>query len=192
MRADDVYAILKGKIVKLTEDIKEVGDWKPIRHQGTVQTAEDLPADAKEGHMYNVATDSVYGAAGMNVVKTADGWDPMGPIVNMDLYLSKEEAKKGYQPAGDYPTKEEVKQGYQPKGEYVTKTAADETYQPAGDYLTENKAKETYQPVGNYSTREETEKKLNKNQGIDNAGKITGINADGDIVPMFPTGVQCC
>lgn len=158
MRADDVYAILKGKIVKLTEDIKEVGDWKPIRHQGTVQTAEDLPADAKEGHMYNVATDSVYGAAGMNVVKTADGWDPMGPIVNMDLYLSKEEAKKGYQ--------------------------------PAGDYLTENKAKETYQPAGNYSTREETEKKLNKNQGIDNAGKITGINADGDIVPMFPTGVQ--
>lgn len=158
MRADDVYAILKGKIVKLTEDIKEVGDWKPIRHQGTVQTAEDLPADAKEGHMYNVATDSVYGAAGMNVVKTADGWDPMGPIVNMDLYLSKEEAKKGYQ--------------------------------PAGDYLTEDKAKETYQPVGNYSTKEETEKKLNKNQGIDNAGKITGINADGDIVPVFPTGVQ--
>lgn len=158
MRADEVYAILKGKIVKLTEDIKEVGDWKPIRHQGTVQTAEDLPADAKEGYMYNIATDSVYGAAGMNVVKTADGWDPMGPIVNMDLYLSKEEAKKGYQ--------------------------------PAGDYLTENKAKETYQPVGNYSTKEETEKKLNKNQGIDNAGKITGINADGDIVPVFPTGVQ--
>lgn len=158
MRADDVYAILKGKIVKLTEDIKEVGDWKPIRHQGTVQTAEDLPADAKEGYMYNIATDSVYGAAGMNVVKTADGWDPMGPIVNMDLYLSKEEAKKGYQ--------------------------------PAGDYLTENKAKKTYQPVGNYSTKEETEKKLNKNQGIDNAGKITGINADGDIVPVFPTGVQ--
>lgn len=158
MRADEVYAILKGKIVKLTEDIKEVGDWKPIRHQGTVQTAEDLPADAKEGYMYNIATDSIYGAAGMNVVKTADGWDPMGPIVNMDLYLSKEEAKKGYQ--------------------------------PAGDYLTENKAKETYQPVGNYSTKEETEKKLNKNQGIDNAGKITGINADGDIVPVFPTGVQ--
>lgn len=158
MRADEVYAILKGKIVKLTEDIKEVGDWKPIRHQGTVQTAEDLPADAKEGYMYNIATDSIYGAAGMNVVKTADGWDPMGPIVNMDLYLSKEEAKKGYQ--------------------------------PAGDYLTENKAKKTYQPVGNYSTKEETEKKLNKNQGINNAGKITGINADGDIVPVFPTGVQ--
>lgn len=158
MRADEVYAILKGKIVKLTEDIKEVGDWKPIRHQGTVQTAEDLPADAKEGYMYNIATDSIYGAAGMNVVKTADGWDPMGPIVNMDLYLSKEEAKKGYQ--------------------------------PAGDYLTENKAKKTYQPVGNYSTKEETEKKLNKNQGINNAGKIAGINESGDIVPMFPVSVD--
>lgn len=102
MRADDVYAILKGKIVKLTEKIKEAEDWKPIRHQGTVQTAEDLPVDAKEGYMYNIATDSAYGAAGMNVVKTADGWDPMGPIVNMDLYLDKETAKKEYQPKGDY------------------------------------------------------------------------------------------
>ena len=121
MRADEVYAILKGKIVKLTEDIKEVGDWKPIRHQGTVQTAEDLPADAKEGYMYNIATDSIYGAAGMNVVKTADGWDPMGPIVNMDLYLSKEEAKKGYQPAGDYLTENKAKKTYQPVGNYSTK-----------------------------------------------------------------------
>ena len=119
MRADDVYAILKGKLVKLTEDIKSMGDWKPIQHKGTVQTAEDLPTDAKEGWMYNIATDSIYGAAGMNVVKTADGWDPMGPIVNMDPYLTKKEA-------------EEL---YQPKGEYLTATEADKKYQKAGNYL---------------------------------------------------------
>lgn len=102
MRADEVYAILKGKLVKLTEDIKTMGDWKPIQHKGAVQTADDLPTDAKEGYMYNIATDSIYGAAGMNVVMTADGWDPMGPIINMDLYLTKEEAGKSYQPKGNY------------------------------------------------------------------------------------------
>lgn len=129
MRADDVYVLLNGKIKKLTEDVKEVGDWKPIRHCGTAQTAEDLPADAKEGYMYNIATDSVYGAAGMNVVKTADGWDPMGPIVNMDLYLTKEEAKKSYQQTGNYLTEEKAADTYQKKGDYLTKESADQTYQ---------------------------------------------------------------
>lgn len=52
-----------------------------------------------------------------------------------DTYLTKEDAKKEYQPVGDYPTKEEVQEGYQPKGDYVTKAAADKAYQPAGDYL---------------------------------------------------------
>lgn len=90
MRADEVYAILKGKLVKLTEDIKTMGDWKPIQHKGTVQTADDLPTDAKEGWMYNIATDSIYGAAGMNVVMTSEGWDPMGPIINMGLEYNSE------------------------------------------------------------------------------------------------------
>lgn len=130
MRADEVYAILKGKLVKLTEDIKTMGDWKPIQHKGTVQTADDLPTDAKEGWMYNIATDSIYGAAGMNVVMTADGWDPMGPIINMAPYLTKKEAGELYQPKGNYPTKEEVKEGYQPKGNYLTNIP-----QAAGDVL---------------------------------------------------------
>ena len=34
------------------------------------------------------------------------------------------------------------------------------------------------------------EKKLDKNQGESNSGKITGINESGDIVPMFPMGVE--
>lgn len=122
MRADEVYAILKGKIAKLTNDVEEVGDWKPIRYQGTVQTADDLPADAKEGYMYNIAADSIYGAAGMNVVKTADGWDAMGPIINMDLYLTKEEAEKAYQKTGDYLAKTEADKKYQAAGEYLSGT----------------------------------------------------------------------
>ena len=115
MRADEVYAILKGKLVKLTEDIKSMGDWKPIQHKGTVQTADDLPADAKEGYMYNIATDSIYGAAGMNVVKTADGWDPMGPIVNMEPYLTKEEAKKVISRPETIPQKKRLKKGISQK-----------------------------------------------------------------------------
>ena len=119
MTADAVYVLLGNEIVLLTEKIEQMGGWEPLEHKGTVQTAEDLPTDAKKGWMYNIATDSIYGAAGMNVVKTADGWDPMGPIVNMDLYLDKETAKKEYQP----------------KGEYLTATEADKKYQKAGDYL---------------------------------------------------------
>ena len=32
--------------------------------------------------------------------------------------------------------------------------------------------------------------KLDKNQGVNNSGKIAGINESGDIVPMFPMGVE--
>ena len=133
MRADDVYVLLKGKIAKLTEEILKMGEWEPIEHKGTVQTAEDLPADAKKGWMYNIDTDSVYGAAGMNVVMTADGWDPMGPIINMAPYLTKDEAGKLYQSKGDYATKAEVKEGYQPKGDYITTTDANNKYQTKAD-----------------------------------------------------------
>lgn len=102
MTADAVYVLLGNEIVLLTEKIEQMGGWEPLEHKGTVQTAEDLPTDAKKGWMYNISTDSIYGAAGMNVVMTSEGWDPMGPIINMDLYLTKEEAGKSYQPKGNY------------------------------------------------------------------------------------------
>lgn len=120
MRADEVYVLLKGKITKLTEEIKKTQDWKPIHFVASVRTAEDLPENPSEGDMYNIETDSVYGAAGMNVVWTADGWDPMGPIIDLTPYMTKKEAEKLFQPKGNYPTKEEIKEGYQPKGNYLT------------------------------------------------------------------------
>lgn len=167
MRADEVYAILKGKLVKLTEDIKSMGDWKPIQHKGTVQTADDLPTDAKEGWMYNIATDSIYGAAGMNVVMTSEGWDPMGSIINMGPYLTKEEGNKTFQP----------------KGNYLSGTDSDlKESGKAAD------AKATGEKIAKNSS--DITKKLDKNQGVENSGKIAGINESGDIVPMFPVSVD--
>lgn len=167
MRADEVYAILKGKLVKLTEDIKTMGGWKPIQHKGTVQTADDLPTDAKEGWMYNIATDSIYGAAGMNVVMTSEGWDPMGPIINMGPYLTKEEGNKTFQP----------------KGNYLSGTDSDlKESGKAAD------AKATGEKIAKNSS--DITKKLDKNQGSENSGKIAGINESGDIVPMFPVSVD--
>lgn len=167
MRADEVYAILKGKLVKLTEDIKTMGDWKPIQHKGTVQTADDLPTDAKEGWMYNIATDSIYGAAGMNVVMTSEGWDPMGSIINMGPYLTKEEGNKTFQPKGNYlsGTDSDLKESGKAADAKVT-----------GEKIAKNSSDIT--------------KKLDKNQGVENSGKIAGINESGDIVPIFPVGVE--
>lgn len=167
MRADEVYAILKGKLVKLTEDIKSMGDWKPIQHKGTVQTADALPTDAKEGWMYNIATDSIYGAAGMNVVMTSEGWDPMGPIINMGPYLTKEEGNKTFQPKGNYlsGTDSDLKESGKAADAKVT-----------GEKIAKNSSDIT--------------KKLDKNQGVENSGKIAGINESGDIVPIFPVGVD--
>ena len=91
-------------ITKLTEEIKKTQDWKPIHFVASVRTADDIPKTPKEGGMYNIDTDSVYGAAGMNVVWTADGWNPMGPIIDLTPYLTKTEAEKLFQPKGEYLT----------------------------------------------------------------------------------------
>lgn len=60
------------------------------------------------------------------------------------------------------------------------KTLEELGIQPAGDYLTE--IPEEY--VTDEELGIELEKKLDKNQGVKNAGKILGIDSDGNIVPM--------
>lgn len=104
MRADEVYAILKGKITRLTEEIKKTQDWKPVRFAASVKSADDLPTSPEEGDMYNIESDSKYGAAGMNVVWTADGWDPLGPIIDLTPYLTEEKAGNTYQTKADAAT----------------------------------------------------------------------------------------
>lgn len=167
MTAEEVYVLLGDEIVLLTEEVKQMGNWEPIEHKGTVQTAEDLPTDAKKGWMYNIANDSIYGAAGMNVVMTSEGWDPMGPIINMGLYLTKEEGNKTFQPKGNYlsGTDSDLKESGKAADAKVT-----------GEKIAKNSSDIT--------------KKLDKNQGIENSGKIAGINESGDIVPIFPVGVE--
>lgn len=124
MRADDVYVILNGRIRKLTEQIAGIAT--PIIYKGSVDTVENLPANPGIGWMYNIAQKSIYGEAGMNVAWTGTIWDPLGPIVDMSLYMTKEDGAK----------------------------------------------------------------KLDKNQGAENSGKVAGINKDGEIVPMFPMGIE--
>lgn len=167
MTAEAVYVLLNNKIVLLTEEVKQMEGWEPLEHKGTVQTAEDLPPDAKKGWMYNIATDSIYGAAGMNVVMTSEGWDPMGPIINMGLYLTKEEGRKNFQPKGNYlsGTDSDLKESGKAADAKVT-----------GEKIAKNSSDIT--------------KKLDKNQGSENSGKIAGINESGDIVPMFPVSVD--
>lgn len=167
MTADEVYVLLGDEITLLTEEVKQMKGWEPIEHKGTVQTAEDLPADAKKGWMYNIATDSAYGAAGMNVVMTSKGWDPMGPIINMNLYLTKEEGTKSFQPKGNYLS--------------GTDTDLKESGKAADAKVTGEKIAKNSSDIA---------KKLGKNQGSENSGKVAGINEVGDIVPMFPMGVE--
>lgn len=167
MTADEVYVLLGDEITLLTEEVKQMEGWEPIEHKGTVQTAEDLPTDAKKGWMYNIATDSVYGAAGMNVVMTSKGWDPMGPIINMNLYLTKEEGAKSFQPKGNYLS--------------GTDTDLKESGKAADAKVTGKKIAKNSSDIA---------KKLDKNQGSENSGKVAGINEVGDIVPMLPMGVE--
>ncbi len=167
MTADEVYVLLGDEITLLTEEVKQMEGWEPIEHKGTVQIAEDLPTDAKKGWMYNIATDSVYGAAGMNVVMTSKGWDPMGPIINMNLYLTKEEGTKSFQPKGNYLS--------------GTDTDLKESGRAADAKVTGEKIAKNSSDIA---------KKLGKNQGSENSGKVAGINEVGDIVPMFPMGVE--
>lgn len=62
------------------------------------------------------------------------------------------------------------------------KTLEDYGIQPEGDYLTEV-------PEGYVTDKEmeaELSKKLDKNQGIENVGKVLGINGEGNVTPVDP------
>ena len=98
MRPDEVYAILKGKIVKLSEKVDGIPT--PLTYKGSVDAVESLPANPGIGWMYNISQKSIYGEAGMNVAWTGTIWDPLGPIVDMSMYMTKEDADEKYQPKG--------------------------------------------------------------------------------------------
>lgn len=149
--------------VTLSENVTTVNSSAFSSCTNTILTIKN----AKKGWMYNIATDSVYGAAGMNVVMTSKGWDPMGPIINMNLYLTKEEGAKSFQPKGNYLS--------------GTDTDLKESGKAADAKVTGKKIAKNSSDIA---------KKLDKNQGSENSGKVAGINEVGDIVPMLPMGVE--
>jgi hypothetical protein len=88
LTAKKVYAILKRQISDMEAKLNS-----PVRHRGTVATADLLPLNPDIGDMYNIESKSVYGEAGMNVAWNGVVWDTMGAPIDMSLYLTKEEAE---------------------------------------------------------------------------------------------------
>lgn len=96
LTAKKVYAILNGKIQKVSDQVSGIAT--PLVFKGTVATADLLPTSPDVGWMYNIEQKSIYGEAGMNVAWTGTVWDAMGATVDMSLYLTVEDAKSEYAP----------------------------------------------------------------------------------------------
>lgn len=199
LTAKKVYAILKRQISDMEAKIKT-----PIIYRGTVATADLLPLNPDIGDMYNIESKSVYGEAGMNVAWNGVVWDTMGAPIDMSLYIkSSELADWAKQPQKPDYTADEV--GALPADTKIPSKTSD--LQNDSGFLTEipdnylSETDKTLSVSGKAADAKATgdkitelsadiSNKLNKNQGSENSGKIAGINESGDIVPMFPMGVE--
>lgn len=199
LTAKKVYAILKRQISDMEAKIKT-----PIIYRGTVATADLLPENPKIGDMYNIESKSVYGEAGMNVAWNGVVWDTMGAPIDMSLYIKSSEladwVKQQNKPAytaeevGALPADTKIPSktsDLQNDSGFLTKipdnylSETDKTLSVSGEAAD---AKVTGEKIAKNSS--DITKKLDKNQGVENSGKIAGINETGDIVPMFPMGVE--
>lgn len=199
LTAKKVYAILKRQISDMEAKIKT-----PIIYRGTVATADLLPLNPDIGDMYNIESKSVYGEAGMNVAWNGVVWDTMGAPIDMSLYIKsselsdwvKQQTKPTYtaEEVGALPADTKIPSKtseLQNDSEFLTKipdnylSGTDKTLNVSGKAAD---AKATGDKITELST--DISKKLNKNQGSENSGKIAGINESGDIVPMFPVSVD--
>lgn len=102
LTAKKVYAVLNGKIKKLSGDVSDLGT--PLFYAGSVATGDLLPVSPKLGAVYNIEQKSIYGEAGTNVAWNGTFWDALGPTFDLSLILTKEEASQKYQPKGNYIT----------------------------------------------------------------------------------------
>lgn len=199
LTAKKVYAILKRQISDMEAKIKT-----PIIYRGTVATADLLPLNPDIGDMYNIESKSVYGEAGMNVAWNGVVWDTMGAPINMSLYIKSSEladwAKQPQKPdytadeVGALPADTKIPSktsDLQNDSGFLTKipdnylSETDKTLSASGKAAD---AKATGDKIAELSA--DISNKLNKNQGSENSGKIAGINESGDIVPIFPVGVD--
>lgn len=83
LTAKKVYAVLNGKIKKLSGDVSDLGT--PLFYAGSVTTADLLPVSPKLGAVYNIEQKSVYGEAGTNVAWNGTFWDALGPTFDIEL-----------------------------------------------------------------------------------------------------------
>lgn len=81
LTAKKVYAILNGKVQKVSESIASLGT--AIIYRGDVLNEQSLPSDPDVGDMYNILSESSYGEPGMNVAWNGTAWDPMGPTIDL-------------------------------------------------------------------------------------------------------------
>ena len=199
LTANKVYAILKRQISDMEAKIKT-----PIIYRGTVATADLLPLNPDIGDMYNIESKSIYGEAGMNVAWNGVVWDTMGAPIDMSLYIKsselsdwvKQQNKPTYtaEEVGALPDTTVIPSKtseLQNDSGFLTKipdnylSGTDKTLNVSGKAAD---AKATGDKITELSA--DISKKLNKNQGSENSGKIAGINESGDIVPMFPVSVD--
>lgn len=199
LTAKKVYAILKRQISDMEAKIKT-----PIIYRGTVATADLLPENPKIGDMYNIESKSIYGEAGMNVAWNGVVWDTMGAPIDMSLYIKsseladwvKQQNKPTYtaEEVGALPADAKIPS----KTSELKNDSGFLTKVPDG-YLngTDTTLKESGKAADAKATGDkftemsaDISKKLDKNQGSENSGRIAGINESGDIVPMFPVGVE--
>ena len=199
LTAKKVYAILKRQISDMEAKLNS-----PVRYRGTVATADLLPLNPDIGDMYNIESKSVYGEAGMNVAWNGVVWDTMGAPIDMSLYIKsseladwvKQQNKPTYtaEEVGALPADTKIPSktsDLQNDSGFLTKipdnylSGTDKTLSVSGKAAD---AKATGDKITELSA--DISNKLNKNQGSENSGKIAGINESGDIVPMFPVGVE--
>lgn len=122
LTAKKVYAILNGKIKKISGDVAELGT--PLFYAGSVSTGDLLPLSPKIGAVYNIEQKSIYGEAGMNVAWNGSLWDPLGQTIDVSLFLkSADIAGWAKQPQKPKYTANEV--GAEPKMQRIEKTTSD-------------------------------------------------------------------
>ena len=199
LTAKKVYAILKRQISDMEAKLNS-----PVRYRGTVATADLLPLNPDIGDMYNIESKSVYGEAGMNVAWNGVVWDTMGAPIDMSLYIKSNEladwVKQQNKPTytanevGALPadTKSPSKTSeLKNDSGFLTKVPDSYLYGTDTTLKESGKAADA-KATGDKFTKMSADisKKLDKNQGVENSGKIAGINEAGNIVPMFPVGVE--
>ena len=199
LTAKKVYAILKRQISDMEAKLNS-----PVRYRGTVATADLLPLNPDIGDMYNIESKSVYGEAGMNVAWNGVVWDTMGAPIDMSLYIKSSEladwVKQQNKPAytaeevGALPADTKIpSKTSELKNDSGFLTKVPDSYLNGTDTTLKESGKAAdAKATGDKFTEisADISKKLDKNQGSENSGKIAGINESGDIVPMFPVGVE--